>query len=219
MVQQGQGGWTRMGEAKGHTSWMARLGNRRVLNGQRKGSSGKPVGNSFVRSFIPSSRLPTAACSVLRADATFTQMRPDRQESWGRALRARCPASPGPRRRPPRAGMRSQLCAGCGVGTCRGDPPWRQRGRRAESESAERRASGSGKGPPRREASSRSGRFTGWGGRRLSRVTSAPCHVVSPDRGGAREAGGMVGSVSGGSEKSEVPGGPVRVSGSRPHDG
>lgn len=133
MVQQGQGGWTRMGEAKGHTSWMARLGNRRVLNGQRKGSSGKPVGNSFVRSFIPSSRLPTAACSVLRADATFTQMRPDRRESWGRALRARCPASPGPRRRPPRAGMRSQLCAGCGVGTCRGDPPWRQRGRRAES--------------------------------------------------------------------------------------
>lgn len=151
MVQQGQGGWTRMGEAKGHTSWMARLGNQRVLNGQRKGSSGKPVGNSFVHSFIPSSRLPTAACSVLRADATFTQMRPDRRESWGRALRARCPASPGPRRRPPRAGMRSQLCAGCGVGACRGDPPWRQRGRRAESESesAERRASGSGKGPPR----------------------------------------------------------------------
>lgn len=135
MVQQGQGqgGWTRMGEAKGHTSWMDRPGNQRVLNGQRKGSSGKPVGNSFVRSFIPSSRLPTAACSVLRADATFPQMRPDRRESWGRALRARCPASPGPRRRPPRAGMRSQLCAGCGVGTRRGDPPWRQRGRRAES--------------------------------------------------------------------------------------
>lgn len=206
MVQQGQGGWTRMGEAKGRTSWMARPGNRRVLNGQRKGSSGKPVGNSFVRSFIPSSRLPTAACSVLRADATFTQMRPDRRESWGRALRACCPASPGPRRRPPRAGMRSQLCAGCGVGTCRGDPPWRQRGRRAES-----KREWEGSAP--REASSRSGRFTGWDGRRVSRVTSARCHVISPDRGGAREAGGMVGSVSGGSEKSEVPGGPVRVSG------
>lgn len=191
---------------------MARPGNRRVLNGQRKGSSGKPVGNSFVHSFIPSSRLPTAACSVLRADATFTQMRPDRRESWGRALRTCCPASPGPRRRPPRAGMRSQLCAGCGVGTCRGDPPWRQRGRRAES-----KREWEGSAP--REASSRSGRFTGWDGRRVLRVTSAPCHVVSPDRGGAREAGGMVGSVSGGSEKSEVPAGPVRVSGSRPHDG
>lgn len=165
MVQQGQGGWTRMGEAKGHTSWMARLGNRRVLNGQRKGSSGKPVGNSFVHSFIPSSRLPTAACSVLRADATFTQMRPDRRESWGRALRA-LPSEPGASEASSQG--RDAVTALCwlGVGTCRGDPPWRQRGRRAESESAERRASGSGKGPPRREASSRSGRFTGWGGRR-----------------------------------------------------
>lgn len=67
MVQQGQGGWTRMGEAKGHTSWMARLGNRRVLNGQRKGSSGKPVGNSFVRSFVHSFIAATHR-SLLRAE-------------------------------------------------------------------------------------------------------------------------------------------------------
>lgn len=159
MVQQGQGGWTRMGEAKGHTSWMARLGNRRVLNGQRKGSSGKPVGNSFVRSFIPSSRLRTAACSVLRADATFTQMRPDRRESWGRALRARCPASWGLGGVLPGQGCGHSSVLAAAWGPAEGTRP-------GGSGGAEPRASGSGKGPPRREASSRSGRFTGWDGRR-----------------------------------------------------
>lgn len=88
----------------------------------------------------------------------------------------------------------------------------RERERRAES-----KREWEGSAPPRGFESLGS---VYWVGREaVSRVTSAPCHVVSPDRGGAREAGGMVGSVSGGSEKSEVPGGPVRVSGSRPHDG
>lgn len=135
---------------------------------------------SFVRSFIHSLQLLIEACSVLSADATFMKMRPDRQESSGE------PGGLG-------GGFPGERCDHSSVlavvrGRDGGDPAWRQWGCRAESDV--RTASGSGKGSPRREALSKSGRLIGWEVRGVSKVTMS-FSQIGEERGRLKRDGGV----------------------------